>query len=105
MEEEGDQAEQGNDEANSLPVCGVPSVWFVDISLDDSDEEDPEDAWDEVLDRDAPVISAKDFGKIIISNKTTTCLFLSKIEIKIIHYKVVSNLLNILEHKCNHRNL
>lgn len=57
MQEEGDETEQWHDQANSLPVSSIASIWLGNISFDDSNEEDPEDAWDEVLDSDTPVES------------------------------------------------
>jgi len=38
-------------------VSSIASIWLLDISLSNTDEEDPKDAWNEVLNSETPVES------------------------------------------------
>ena len=55
VDEEGEESEQWHDQCNCLPMRCILSIWFINVSLDVFDNEEPEDTWNEVLDSEAPV--------------------------------------------------
>lgn len=55
VDEEGDKSSKGNDQTKSLPMRGIATIWTVNISFHVADDQEPENAWNEVLDEETVV--------------------------------------------------